>query len=130
MQHLTSPGSERFPERPFAGYTFLDRYDGALAAIVDDRNIKPGPPLQQFHVALHIALSRRQGEENRLGGHVYSESGERRAERPLGLLHHMADTLEMPPNGKSDGRLNMISIVWLAASALSVLRRIDMVMLM
>ncbi len=42
----------------------------------------------------------------------------------------MPDILEMPPNGKSAGTLNMISTVWLAASALSVLRRIHMVMLM
>src|SRR6266568_1459982 len=37
--------------------------------------------------------------------------------------------LEMPPKGKSAGRLNMISIVWLAGSALSVLRRTDIVTL-
>ncbi len=58
MQHFISPGSERFPERALTVYTFLDRYNSALAVTVDDRNIKPGLPLQQFHVALHIALSR------------------------------------------------------------------------
>ena len=39
----------------------------------------------------------------------------------------MPGTLAMPPPGKSAGRLNMISIVWLAGSALSVLRRSDQV---
>ena len=34
----------------------------------------------------------------------------------------------MPPEGKSEGYLNMISIVWLAGSDLSVLRRSDQVM--
>ena len=40
----------------------------------------------------------------------------------------MPGTLAMPPPGKSAGRLNMISIVWLAGRALSVLRRSDQVM--
>jgi hypothetical protein len=39
----------------------------------------------------------------------------------------MPGTLAMPPPGKSAGRLNVISIVWLAGSALSVLRRNDQV---
>ena len=36
----------------------------------------------------------------------------------------------MPPSAKSAGSVNMISMVWLAGSALSVLRRIDQVMRM
>ena len=39
-------------------------------------------------------------------------------------------TLAMPPPGKSAGRLNMISMVWLAGSAWSVLRRSDQVTVM
>src|SRR5262245_8840502 len=40
----------------------------------------------------------------------------------------MPGTLEMPPEGKSGGTLNMISTVWVAGSPLSVLRRSDQVM--
>ena len=40
----------------------------------------------------------------------------------------MPGTLEMPPDGKSAGSLNMISTVWLAGRLLSVLRRSDQVM--
>ena len=39
----------------------------------------------------------------------------------------MPGMLEMPPGGKSGGSVNMISTVWLAGSALSVLRRNDQV---
>ena len=39
-------------------------------------------------------------------------------------------TLPMPPSAKSAGSVNMISMVWLAGSALSVLRRSDQVMRM
>src|SRR5216117_2701309 len=37
----------------------------------------------------------------------------------------MPGTLEMPPNGKSAGRLNMISMVWLAGIALSASHTIE-----
>src|SRR5215831_16457886 len=40
----------------------------------------------------------------------------------------MPGTLEMPPEGKSAGSLNMISTVWVAGNPLSVLRRSDQVM--
>src|SRR6266567_5870856 len=65
MQYFNSPRSECFPERALPVYTCLDRYNGALAVVVDNRNIKPGPPLQQFRGALHNALRRRQSDENR-----------------------------------------------------------------
>ena len=119
------PHSERFLESSFTGCALLDCQDRTPAIVIDDWNIEPGSAIEQFSIPLYILFGRRKADKEHPGGYLHVGDRERCTARLFRLL-----PLEIPPNWKSVGTLNTISIVWLACSILSVLGRSDIVMLM
>ena len=122
---LLRPGGEGAGERTVSGWAFFHRQNGATAIGVDDRDVEPGTLFEELHVVLHLGVHRGQPDEENPSVTLTAspESGVPRA--CSACFIRMPGTLAMPPPGKSAGRLNTISIVWLAATALSVLRRRD-----
>src|SRR5258708_11645234 len=91
---LLPPGLEDLLEGALARIALLDRQNGAAAIVVDDRNIEPGPLLEQLQIALHIVIDRRQSHQEESGPDLDCKDGKRRTAPPLGPLHQ--DTPGIP----------------------------------
>src|SRR5258708_38517814 len=84
---LLPPGLEDLLEGALARIALLDRQNGAAAIVVDDRNIEPGPLLEQLQIALHVGIDRRQSHQEKSRRDLDGKAGKRRTARRLGLLH-------------------------------------------
>src|ERR1051326_9126592 len=85
-----APGGEGFLERLLAGRALLDRQDGATAVVVDDRNVEPGALFEELQVALHVAVRRRESDQEESRRDFDGEPGQRRSAGLLRLLHEDA----------------------------------------
>src|SRR2546428_9103965 len=90
------PCSEGCFERPLAGRALLDCQDCAPSIVIDDRNIEPGPIIEQFAIALHVAFAGRKADENDPGRYLHAGNCERRTARLLCLLHQDAQDIRNP----------------------------------
>src|SRR5437660_12604551 len=93
---LLTPGLEDFVEGTLARIALLDRQNGAPAIVVDDRNIEPGPLLEQLQIALHVGVDRRQSHQEEAGRDLDGKTGKRRTARRLGLLHQDTRDIRAP----------------------------------
>ena len=59
------PGREGVLEGAITRDALLDRQDGAAAVVVDDRDVEPGPLLEQRDVALLVRIRGGQAEQTR-----------------------------------------------------------------
>jgi len=84
------------------------------------RNVEPGALLEQLEIALFFRVPVGEADQVEARGDLDRVAGERDAARRFSLLHQDAGNAGDPPAGKSGGSLNMISIVWVAGSPLSV----------
>src|SRR6266571_4486927 len=120
-----APGDECFLERSFSGRALLDGQNGPATVVVDDRDVEPGALLQQFHVALHIALGRRDTVEKESGLHLHGKPCQWRAAGMLALSHQNGRDIRNAAQGKIGGEIEYDFDRMVAGSALSVLRRTD-----
>src|SRR5438309_1105735 len=78
------PGRERFREGALARGALFERQDGAAVVVVDDRDVEPGPLLEQLQIAVAVGVGGGQADQEEAVGDLDGEPGERHAARLLG----------------------------------------------